>query len=201
MLACIVDKVLRACVSIQQTLRAFLRLTSVSPLLLFIALMGVSPPVMAHASLPEHTATILVGAAKIDVTPLNPVALAGYGSRTKEFEGIDTRLWARCLVIGKATPVVIVVLDNCGVPAEIRAHLAARLNEEGIAEERLVVAATHTHNAPTLAGYAPILWAGRTTPEQKQRILDYTDFVVGKMESVVMKALKNRQPMTLDWAQ
>lgn len=43
LLACIVDKVLRACVSIQQTLRAFLRLTSASPLLLSIALMGVSP--------------------------------------------------------------------------------------------------------------------------------------------------------------
>ena len=43
LLACIVDKVLRACVSIQQTLRAFLRLTSDSPLLLSIALMGVSP--------------------------------------------------------------------------------------------------------------------------------------------------------------
>ena len=198
---CTADKSQKPCVSIQQAIRDCLRVRSAFLLFLFIALMGVSLPATSHARLPEQASRIFVGAAKIDVTPLNPVVLAGYGSRTKEFEGIDTRLWARCLVIGKTTPVVIVALDNAGVPAEIRARLLARLNTEGIADERLVVAATHTHNAPTLAGYAPILWAGRTTPDQKQRILDYTDFVVSKMESVVLKALRNRQPMTMDWAQ
>ena len=124
---CTADKAQRPCVSIQQAIRDCLRVRSAFPLFLFIALMGVSLPVTSYARLPEQTAKILVGAAKIDVTPLNPVVLAGYGSRTKEFEGIDTRLWARCLVIGKTTPVVIVALDNAGVPAEIRARLLARL--------------------------------------------------------------------------
>ncbi|MDE0569866.1 MAG: hypothetical protein OSB44_04245, partial [Verrucomicrobiales bacterium] len=58
---------------------------------------------------------VQVGVAKIDVTPREPVVLAGYGGRTKEFDGIDTSLWARCLVIGKNEPAVIVVVDNCGV--------------------------------------------------------------------------------------
>lgn len=69
-----------------------------------------------------HNAAVLsgepvsVGAARVDVTPKHPVVLAGYGSRDSEFEGIDTKLWARALVIGQKRPVVIVVLDNCGIP-------------------------------------------------------------------------------------
>ena len=38
-----------------------------------------------------------VGAAKVDVTPAHPVVLAGYGGRSTELEGIDTRLWARAM--------------------------------------------------------------------------------------------------------
>ena len=37
----------------------------------------------------------LIGVAKVDVTPKGPVVLAGYGGRTTEHEGIDTKLWAR----------------------------------------------------------------------------------------------------------
>jgi len=58
---------------------------------------------------------ILVGVAKVDVTPTVPVVLAGYGGRTPEYEGIDDKLWARALVIGDRQPVAVVALDNCGV--------------------------------------------------------------------------------------
>ncbi len=142
-----------------------------------------------------------VGAAKVDVTPAHPVVLAGYGGRTTELEGIDTRLWARAMVIGKEKPVAIVVLDNCGVPAALKERVARNLTEEGITPERLVVAVTHTHNAPNLEGYAPVLWAGRMNPGQKERMSRYTDFAVEKMAEAVRMALKNRQPMQLSWAQ
>ncbi|MDA1237132.1 MAG: neutral/alkaline non-lysosomal ceramidase N-terminal domain-containing protein [Acidobacteria bacterium] len=149
----------------------------------------------------EGRPPILVGAAKADVTPREPVVLAGYGGRTGNYEGIDTKLWARAMVIGNDAPVAVVVIDNCGVPAKIKARLAARLAKHGLAPERLVVAATHTHNAPNLLGYAPILWAGRTTPEQDKRSADYTSFAVAQMEAAVVTALGNRQPMRLEWAQ
>ena len=142
-----------------------------------------------------------VGAAKMDVTPAHPVVLAGYGGRTTELEGIDTRLWARAMVIGKEDPVAIVVIDNCGVPAALKARLARNLAAEGIAPERLVVAVTHTHNAPNLVGYAPVLWAGRMSPGQKERMSRYTDFALEKMAEAVRLALRNRQPMRLSWAQ
>jgi len=142
-----------------------------------------------------------VGVAKTDVTPKHPVVLAGYGGRNREHEGIDSKLWARAMVIGSEQPVAVVALDNCGVPAALTDKLAARLVKHGITRERLVVAATHTHNAPNLTGYAPILWAGRMNDSQKKNQAAYTAFAIDQMESAVVAALKARQPMELDWAQ
>lgn len=143
---------------------------------------------------------VLVGVAKIDVTPIEPVVLAGYGGRTNEFDGIDSPLWARSLVIGGEDPAVIVVVDNCGIPGKLRSVLAERLSKRGIPDKNLVVAVTHTHNAPNLRGYAPILWAGRATPNQEKGIDNYTNFLIDKMEAVVTEALKKREPMQLSWS-
>ena len=109
----------------------------------------------------------LIGVAKVDVTPKGPVVLAGYGGRTTEHEGIDTKLWARAMVMGNKSPVAVVVLDNCGVPAGVTRRLAQRLVKHGITPRHLVVAATHTHNAPSLVGYAKVVWAGRMSPAQE----------------------------------
>ena len=144
---------------------------------------------------------IRVGVAKVDVTPRGPVVLAGYGGRTKEHEGIDTRLWARAMVIGDKTPVAIVALDNCGVPAKLVQVLAKRLSQHGITQDRLVVASTHTHNAPSLVGYAKVVWSGRLSPIQARHVQEYTVFAIDRMAAAVVAALKAREPMHLEWAQ
>ena len=68
---------------------------------------------------------VAVGAAKVDVTPTHPVALAGYGGRTQEHEGVDTKIWARALAIGAKDPAVIIAVDNCGIPASVTRAVAA----------------------------------------------------------------------------
>ena len=149
----------------------------------------------------QGVGAVMVGVAKVDVTPTHPVLLAGYGGRTSEHEGVDTLLWARAMAIGETKPAVIVALDNCGVTQAITDRLAKRLVNRGVAAGRLIVATTHTHNAPTLVGYAPIVWKGRTTPEQDQRVEAYSQFVIEKMEHAVVEALAKREPMTLEWNQ
>ena len=144
--------------------------------------------------------TVSVGVSKVDVTPNMPVLLAGYGGRATEHEGIDTSLWARAMVIGDKNPVAIVVLDNCGISQIVTDRLVKRLAKHGLNADQLVVAATHTHNAPTLIGYAPIVWKGRTTKEQDDRVERYTQFVIEKMVQAVVDALAKREPMSLEWA-
>ncbi|MDA7878263.1 neutral/alkaline non-lysosomal ceramidase N-terminal domain-containing protein [bacterium] len=148
---------------------------------------GYGPPMM------------LVGVAKVEVTPTEPVVLAGYGGRKRPFQEIDTKLWARALVIGERSPFVFIVIDNCGVPENVTERLALRLENQQIAKSNLLVAATHTHNAPSLSGYAPIVWAGRTSKSQDRAVEAYTSFVIDQMEAAVVQALKNREAMTLEW--
>lgn len=161
-----------------------------------LLLAAISPAGVVFA---DENERIAIGVARVDITPREPVVLAGYGGRTTEHEGIDTRLWARALVIGADNPVAIIAIDNCGVPASVTEQLAERLAPHGIPSDRFIVAATHTHNAPNLVGYAPVVWAGRLTPEQEAHMRDYTAFAILQMETAVVSALKNREPMKLAW--
>ena len=141
-----------------------------------------------------------VGVAKVDATPKTPVVLAGYGSRSDVYQGIDAQLWARALVIGAEHPLAIVVLDNCGVPRSSVERLAQMLTRHGIRPDHLIVAATHTHSAPALVDYAPILWQGRTTAEQDRGMVEYTTYAIQQMKRAVIQALEAREPMSLEWS-
>lgn len=143
-----------------------------------------------------------VGVAKVDITPTHPVVLAGYGGRTEEFDGVDQKLWARAMAIGEMDPVLVIAVDNCGVPKKVVEHVAARLLEKkGLRRERFVVCSTHTHNAPSLRDYAPILWADRTTEAQELRIDQYTQWLQNQIFEVGIQALAARVPATLSWSQ
>ncbi|MEE2638993.1 MAG: neutral/alkaline non-lysosomal ceramidase N-terminal domain-containing protein [Planctomycetota bacterium] len=142
-----------------------------------------------------------VGVSRTDVTPQTPVVLAGYGGRTQPFEAIDTRIWARAMVIGDDQPLGVVVLDNCGITEQITRAVRDAVKVEGVELANLVVATTHTHNAPSLVGYAPILWQGRMTEKQISESREYTRWVVEKMAQTVVAAYRKRSPMKLSWGQ
>lgn len=142
-----------------------------------------------------------VGIAKFDITPSHPVVLAGYGGRTGEFEGVDQPLWARAMAIGEQNPVLVISVDNCGVPGAVVEEVAESLRERaGIARERMVICSTHTHNAPSLTGYARILWAERMTDDQQMRMDRYTLWLRDRLVELGLRALEERQPAQLTWA-
>ena len=160
---------------------------------------GATPGIKTSSPIGETLAR--VGVAKIDVTPTHPTLLAGYGGRTKEHEGVDTPIWVRALVIDLAeSPCALVAVDNCGVPAPVVESVTKRL-EGKIARERLVVASTHTHNAPTLTGYARVVWSGRASSEAMDRTERYTRFLAENIVKAVERALDDRKPCTLWWTQ
>ena len=143
---------------------------------------------------------VAVGVARVDVTPTHPVALAGYGGRTREHEGIDTKIWARALAIGAKDPAVIVAVDNCGIPASVTRAVAKKLQKNhGIKPGNLVLAVTHTHCAPSLRGYAVVVWGGRATDAQKANMNKYTDWLIEKIVEAGASALKARKPASLSW--
>ncbi|MFO0903431.1 MAG: neutral/alkaline non-lysosomal ceramidase N-terminal domain-containing protein [Pirellulales bacterium] len=146
-----------------------------------------------------------VGAAKIDITPEYPVRLSGYSSRKRESEGVAQKIWAKALAIGGddgAGPAVLITYDNCGLTAEIREAVAKSLAERAkIRSERLVIAVSHTHNAPCLTNWAPFLFGERIPDEHQAHIDQYTRELTEKLVQVALDALKGRRPARLEWGQ
>src|SRR5262249_6002254 len=146
-------------------------------------------------------ATVPVGVAEVDITPDYPIRLTGYGNRKTESEGVEQRLQARALAIGAGLtgagtgPVVLVTVDNCGVPAHVTEAVAERLQEKvGLPRERFVVSSSHTHCAPALAGILPLIFGTPIPPEQQAKIDRYTRELTDKIEQVARAALDDRRP-------
>ena len=94
------------------------------------------------------------GFAKVDVTPTEPVRMAGYGSRDHASEGIDTPLFVRCVALRRtdeATPLVLLSVDTIGLPGSMTREMAEVLEQRhDLPRSRVVFCSTHTHCGPDL---------------------------------------------------
>jgi hypothetical protein len=169
------------------------RISGSAPLALLLAISclclgGLLP--RAQAQLRE------VGVAKIDITPDYPIRLTGYAARKTESEGIAQHLWAKALALGSdlEQPAILITVDNCGVPVNVRDDLVERLaHQRHIQPARVAVCSSHTHSAPWLKGYLPNIFSGPIPADQQERVDRYTRELTDALEKVALAALDNRQ--------
>lgn len=149
--------------------------------------------------------TIPVGVARVDITPEFPVRLTGYASRLTESEGVAERIWAKALAIGAdggEGPAVLLMVENCGVPAAMADEVGARLGAKArVKRERLAVCSTHTHTGPWLNGFLPLHSLESLPAEHLRHIERYSAQLTDKMEQAALAALAARGPARLGWAQ
>ncbi len=145
---------------------------------------------------------IPVGVARIDITPDYRVRLSGYGNRREESDGVEQRIWAKAMAIGDdQNGVVLLTVDNLGVPEEVNGVVARRLKERfGWDRSRLAVCSSHTHSAPMLTNVAPTLFGMPIPPEHQRNIDRYTRELTQKLVTVVEEAIKARQPSLIEFA-
>lgn len=160
----------------------------------------------AAGSLPAFGVEMVpIGVARVDITPDHPVRLVGYASRTTESEGVAERIWAKALAIGGDAgegPAVLVMVENCGVPATMTRDVATRLAaRHGLKRERLAVCSTHIHTGPWLTDFLPLHTLTGIPPEHHAHMEQYTRRLGDLLVEVVEKALAARKPATLSWAQ
>lgn len=130
------------------------------------------------------------GAFAQDVTPQKfPISVNGNFAEKKATAANDP-LHARCLVLddGK-TKLAIVVVDSCMIPREIiDAAKALAEKKTGIPATNILISATHTHTAPTVAGVFG------SEPDA-----DYIKFLTQKIADGIETAHKNRVPAKIGW--
>jgi hypothetical protein len=109
-------------------------------------------PLTAHGQ--NQLRVFRAGAYAQDIVPTKfPVSVNG-GMQDRQAKGAHDRLHARALVLDDGTTrIAIVVCDSCMIPREITdAAKTLAQKSTGIPPERILIAATHTHYAPTLGG-------------------------------------------------
>jgi len=131
------------------------------------------------------------GAFAIDITPTTfPIVVNGGMCERKATKVVDP-LHARCLVLDDgATQIAITVVDSCMIPralfdkAKALAHAAT-----GIAPERMLMSATHTHSAPSVCA---ILGSGQDD--------DYAKFLAAQIAKGIAAAQQRLAPARVGWA-
>src|SRR5438128_267027 len=101
----------------------------------------------------KSASPIEIGIAVRDVTPPEPIWLAGYAARNRPSEKIDTPLLAQAIAIksGAEKPVVLVSLDNCEFSREFIQPVVRTLDQKHpLGAGRVMIVCSHTHSAPVL---------------------------------------------------
>ena len=95
----------------------------------------------------------LGGVAKVDITPVDTMWMAGYASRTGPATAILHRIWAKALALQDSTGLqaVLVTMDLVGLPKGISDNIRNRLRVDmGLQRNQIILNSSHTHSGPVL---------------------------------------------------
>lgn len=143
--------------------------------------------IFRHESLAADDSTRLfrAGAAAIDVTPIKLPAIINGNMNEVVTSEINDRLHARALVLddGKGQ-VAIIIVDSCMIPRDLldRAKDLAK-EATGIPTNHMLIAATHTHSAPSVHGCLGV-----------EIDVEYAKFLPGKIAEAITTAHKRLVP-------
>lgn len=133
-----------------------------------------------------------IGFGRTDITPLEPVPLAGYGNaKDRISQDIDYRLFGTCLAFadGKNEPVLVYHTDLCGPPYVLfKTWLLPPIAEAtGVSADRILVSCTHNHSGPAL-----------DEAIDDERIQRYQPLLIERMIEAAKLALADLAPATLE---
>ena len=158
--------------------------------------------VMATTVLRAADGELMVGVAKVDITPDYPVRLSGFGFRREQSEGVTQPIFAKALAFGdeKAGPAILITADNLCLSLEIIEEVGQRLKTKlNVNPDRLAFTATHTHTAPMLKDVAPTLFSVPIPVEHQANIDRYTRDFIDKVEAAAVAAVKDIRPAKVAW--
>jgi hypothetical protein len=153
--------------------------------LTLLALLVVAP--LTYADAPK---ALRAGAAVVDVTPdrLPVIANCMFPERTSNV--VNDRLHARGLVLDDGTTrLAVVIVDSCMMPRELLDRAKKLAHEStGIPVENMLIAATHTHSAPSAMGCL----GSDADP-------NYPAFLETRLVKCVEQAAKSLAPARVGW--
>jgi neutral ceramidase len=143
-----------------------------------------------------------VGVAKVNITPEQPLWMAGYAARTKPAAGKMTDLWAKALVLQPSAgqTVVLVTLDLVGIDRVLSVSICEKLQQKHrLQRSQIALNCSHTHSGPVVNRNLRPMHEYSLDKPQQELIHRYADKLERSILTVVDQAFGNLQPATLAW--
>lgn len=150
------------------------------------------------------------GVAKFNITPDEPVWMAGYASRNRPSEGVLTDLWAKALVFedSEGKRGVLVTTDLIGFRGS---YMSGRIRQRlktlyGLSDDQVILSSSHTHTGPELMRDPEDYLhddnlTGQYSSEQIDKTIRYSKKVETQIVDIVGKALDSLEPVQVSSGQ
>lgn len=193
--------------SVLQFVSQFVRQLRIVHLTGVAALVFAALPVVVHAN---ETAW-LAGTSKVDITPTEPVRMAGYGNRDHPSEGVDSPLSVRCIALRHKTlpkavendhrdTLLLVAIDTIGLPGSLAQEINRRIEQTfSTPRKRIVLTSTHTHCGPDLISELSNIFSTPMTDDERAAGLRYKAKLVEAVVQGVTAAIGDLKPANVDY--
>lgn len=150
------------------------------------------------ACVPSLTAGWKAGAAKLPITPREPVFLSGYGNRDHPSEGAEQQLHAKALALEDESGgrLVILTTDLIGFSRPVAEAIAERIAAgQKLPRERILLTSSHTHAGPAIEHSITGLF--KLNARQAKAVSDYTRYLEDQTVQAAADAFAALAPATL----
>ncbi len=156
---------------------------------------------MISAATPIEAADWKAGAAKVVITPSEPMWMSGYGSRDHASEGTLHDLWCKAIAIEDphGNRALLVTLDLCGISKTVSGEVCTRIKQRlKLERAAIMIACSHTHTGPMIENNLETMF--ELAPDESAKIKAYTRSLEDKIVAVAAEAFSKIEPARLAWA-
>jgi hypothetical protein len=153
---------------------------------------------MASTRAPAKEPSWKAGAAKVVITPDQPMWMSGYSGRTRPADGKINDLWAKALVLEDpaGSRVALVTLDLVGIDRDFSRGVRDAIRDQyGLTPDRCALLCSHTHSGPVVGQNLMAMYF--LDAQQEQRVRDYTADLHEKIARLVGEAIDQLAPATI----
>jgi hypothetical protein len=140
------------------------------------------------------------GAARVKITPTQPMWMSGYGSRDHPAEGTSLDLWAKALALEDPAGhrIALVSLDLVGIDRDFSQAVCVAMGEKyNFSRAQIALCSSHTHSGPVVGRTLAAMYF--LDDSQRQDVAEYTAGLEGQLVTLVGEALARLSPAQLAW--
>lgn len=138
------------------------------------------------------------GISEVNITPENPMWMAGYAFRDRPAEGTLHDLWAKALALEDADGrrAVLVTADLLGFPKDLSDLIRDRVKETlGLSRAQILLNSSHTHAGPVLEGALEGIYP--LDEHHQQLVKQYTRELEDQIVKLIKDAIDAMEPARL----